>query len=139
MCFSDSHQIQFILFSLCGSALFVPPGPHFAANDVFQTGDRNCDPENFALTRSSKKILVPWIGRKLDVELATGTLRVHRVLESLHAKPSTFQFASDLFKVRRHYYKIDIDCVNRFNKAIHRQAADQTPRSMSVQHPNDFG
>src|SRR5438093_9527651 len=100
MCFGDSHEIEFIFFPLCGSALLVLPRPHFAANNVFQTGHWDSDAENLPFGRAGEKILVAGIGCELDVELAAGTLRGHRVLESLHAKAGGFQFASDLFKIR---------------------------------------
>jgi hypothetical protein len=129
MRFGNPHKIELVFFPLRRSALLILPRPHLATDNIFQTGDRHYNAEDFTSGQVPEEILIPIIGRKSDIELATRTLR---------AKPDGFEFAFDPFEARRHNDYIGISRVNRLDKAIHRQAADQTPRFMTVQHSNDF-
>src|SRR5258707_698296 len=126
MCLGDSHKIEFVFFPLCGSALLILPSPHFAANNVLQTGRWDCEAKNLPLGRTGEKILVAGIRGKLNVKFTARALGIHRMLESLQAKPGSFQFPSNLLKISCDHNNIDIHRVNRFNVAIHREAALQT-------------
>jgi hypothetical protein len=138
MRFGNPHKIELVFFPLRRSALLILPRPHLATDNIFQTGDRHCNAEDFTSAQVPEEILVPIMARKLDIDLASRTLRVGQMREPLHAEPDGFEFAFNPFETRRYDDYIGISRVNRLDKAIHRQSADQTPRFMTVQHGNDF-
>ena len=108
MRFGDAHEIEFIFLPLRGSAPFVLPRPHFAADNIFQVGHWHADAKNFALHYVLEKILIARIGCELDVEFAAGASRIHRMLKSRDLKSGGFEIALNLLESCCNHHKIDI-------------------------------
>lgn|SRR5438067_1658624 len=57
----------------------------------------------------------------------------------LETKSGCAQLVRDRPKLLRHDHDVGIDCIDRLDIAIDGQAADQTPRTMTLENPGNDG
>ena len=96
-----------------------------------ERSDGHRHPEHLTQLRASDEVLVTGIGRKLDAQPSRATPGIERMRKLGHAKSRRFEPCAQGRQRVRHDHDVCIERVNRLDMTVHRESADEAPRSRS--------